>query len=288
MFDDLKKDQAQMSAGNTNQSPKKIDDMFADVDPAPQIKPLPTPAPLPVMERPSAVQSGKMKPISLNQNFPLPTTSTTQPANFTEPISQDLPASDHMSASRRMIIIFAVFILLLVAVGGVYYFFFKDKAPALLNENENFNVNTNVNENSNFNNNQNTNTNQNVNNVIVDDTLLDDDFDGLSNAEEKVLDTNPYESDTDNDGVFDQDEVEAYHTDPLLDDSDSDNLGDFEEVITYGTDPNDPDSDDDGYLDGTEIINGYNPLGSGLLEDMIPPPPPNNTNLNTSTNENNQ
>lgn len=45
-------------------------------------------------------------------------------------------------------------------------------------------------------------------------------------------------------------------------DSDYDQLSNDLEMA-LGTDPSDPDTDNDGYRDGTEVINGYNPLGPG-------------------------
>ena len=47
-------------------------------------------------------------------------------------------------------------------------------------------------------------------------------------------------------------------------DTDNDGLFDDEEA-QYGTDINNPDSDGDGYLDGDEVKNGYNPMGEGML-----------------------
>jgi hypothetical protein len=46
-------------------------------------------------------------------------------------------------------------------------------------------------------------------------TFVDTDGDGLSNAEEAKLGTDPNKADTDGDGTMDGDEVNAYHTDPL-------------------------------------------------------------------------
>ncbi len=73
-------------------------------------------------------------------------------------------------------------------------------------------------------------------------TVVDSDGDGLSDAEELQLGTNPNLSDTDVDG-----------------------LGDREEVKVYSTDPLNPDTDGDGYLDGAEVSKGYNPNGAGKL-----------------------
>ena len=48
-------------------------------------------------------------------------------------------------------------------------------------------------------------------------------------------------------------------------DSDHDGLTDYQEIYIYHTDPHNPDTDGDGYSDGTEVKNGYNPLGPGKL-----------------------
>ncbi len=74
------------------------------------------------------------------------------------------------------------------------------------------------------------------------DTTTDTDGDGLTDAEEQTLGTNPIVADTDADGLSDGDEVHLYITDPS-------NL----------------DTDGDGYLDGVEVKSGYDPKGSGRL-----------------------
>ena len=66
----------------------------------------------------------------------------------------------------------------------------------------------------------------------------DSDGDGLSNAEEKKLGTNPDAVDSDGDGLHDGTEVEN-GTNPALADSDGDGFSDFEEY-ERGTDPTDP------------------------------------------------
>ncbi|MBI5728949.1 MAG: hypothetical protein HY983_01740 [Candidatus Magasanikbacteria bacterium] len=82
---------------------------------------------------------------------------------------------------------------------------------------------------------------------IKNDTILfgepvDTDKDGLDDAREKELGTNPNNPDTDGDGLSDGDEVLIWKTNPL-----------------------NPDTDGDGYPDGEEVKNGYNPLGRGRL-----------------------
>ena len=71
---------------------------------------------------------------------------------------------------------------------------------------------------------------------------IDADHDGLTDAEEKTLGTNPNNPDTDGDGLTDGEEVNVYKTNPL-----------------------NPDTDGDGYSDGEEVRNGYNPNGPGKL-----------------------
>ncbi len=70
--------------------------------------------------------------------------------------------------------------------------------------------------------------------------------------------------DSDGDGLSDAEEVQL-GTNPQAVDTDSDGLTDFDEVKIYGTDPKNPDTDGDGYLDGAEVKGGYNPKGQGKL-----------------------
>lgn len=110
----------------------------------------------------------------------------------------------------------------------------------------------------------------------------DPDEDGLTNAEEAELGTDPNLADTDDDGIDDGEEINTYDSDPLnLDtdgdllydggelvrgtdvlgtDSDGDGLGDGDEEYIIETDPADPDSDGDGIDDGQEVDDGTDPL----------------------------
>jgi len=65
---------------------------------------------------------------------------------------------------------------------------------------------------------------------------LDSDNDGLTDAEEGQLGTDPFKADTDGDGLNDHQEAKVYLTNPL-----------------------NPDTDGDGYLDGEEVSHGYDP-----------------------------
>ncbi|MBU0597557.1 thrombospondin type 3 repeat-containing protein [Patescibacteria group bacterium] len=76
----------------------------------------------------------------------------------------------------------------------------------------------------------------------ITNETIDEDGDGLTDEEEKDLKTNPRSLDSDKDGLYDREEVRVYQTDPLK-----------------------ADSDGDGNMDGTEVANGFNPSGSGLL-----------------------
>lgn len=88
--------------------------------------------------------------------------------------------------------------------------------------------------------------------VIVEDEdgeveviLLDTDFDGLSDEEEKKYNTSIKEADTDGDGLTDREEIKVYLTDPRKEDTDN-----------------------DGYSDGEEVKNFFNPNGKGKLFDL--------------------
>lgn len=109
-----------------------------------------------------------------------------------------------------------------------------------------------------------------INTNIKNDTILfgepvDSDKDGLDDAREKELGTNPNNPDTDGDGLTDGQEILVYHTNPLNPDTDGDGLNDGDEILVWKTNPLNPDTDGDGYPDGEEVKNGYNPLGRGRL-----------------------
>lgn len=86
---------------------------------------------------------------------------------------------------------------------------------------------------------------------------FDSDDDGLTNAEEKELGTNPDKADSDGDGLDDADEIDA-GSDPNVADTDGDGLSDGDEVDA-GSDPTVEDTDGDGYRDGDEVTEGSDP-----------------------------
>jgi hypothetical protein len=81
----------------------------------------------------------------------------------------------------------------------------------------------------------------------------------LSNYQEYHLGTNPISAngDSDSDGASDAYEVNVLATDPFNPDTDYDGVGDYAE---YGvSNPLDPDTDDDGLNDGLEAYFSANP-----------------------------
>jgi len=99
----------------------------------------------------------------------------------------------------------------------------------------------------------------------------DYDKDGLTNARERELGTDPWNPDTDGDGLLDGEEVYKYFTDPLKPDTDGDGLTDYDEIFTYKTSPIKADTDGDRLNDGEEIARKTGPNnpdtdGDGLTD----------------------
>ena len=92
-------------------------------------------------------------------------------------------------------------------------------------------------------------------NLISDDNE-DFDNDGLTNFQEYLLSTSPWDNDSDKDTLDDGTEINTYSTNPLEPDTDFDGLDDADEVA-LGVLPNVPDTDEDGILDGDEYYSGY-------------------------------
>ncbi len=99
---------------------------------------------------------------------------------------------------------------------------------------------------------------------LPEDWLGDTDEDILFDIYEKVIDTDPFNPDTDGDKLPDGYEVFSLLTDPLEMDTDGNGISDADEDFdndnlnnlgeyTNKTEPFNPDTDDDGLLDGDEI-----------------------------------
>ena len=140
---------------------------------------------------------------------------------------------------------------------------------------------------------------------LPEDWLGDTDKDDLFDIYEKVIDTDPFNPDTDGDKLPDGYEVLTLNTDPLevdtdengVSDADEDfdndnlnNLGEYEnktgpfnpdtdddglldgdEIKKYKTDPLNPDTDNDGLLDGEEGYNGTIYKKNGVYFDPLNP-----------------
>jgi len=90
---------------------------------------------------------------------------------------------------------------------------------------------------------------------LISNPVVDTDGDGLTDAEEATLGTDPNNPDTDGDGLSDGAEIAAQNgsncPDPLNPDSDGDTLSDGDEAA-LGTNPCEPDTDGDGVDDAID------------------------------------
>ncbi len=105
---------------------------------------------------------------------------------------------------------------------------------------------------------------------------LDSDQDGLTNACECELGTDPARPDFDSDGLLDGQEdankdcqISPGETDARRPDTDGDGLNDGDE-LDAGTNPLDRDSDDDGISDGDEAAGCMDPLSTDTDSDGLP------------------
>ncbi len=88
----------------------------------------------------------------------------------------------------------------------------------------------------------------------------DIDSDGLSDAQEALIGTQPNNPDSDGDGLLDGQEVLTLGTSPTKSDTDGDTLSDGDEVLVHNTNPLEADTDGDSITDAAELANGTNPL----------------------------
>lgn len=180
---------------------------------------------------------------------------TPPPAGPLEPLTELPDDLEEEGGGGKKFFLVGLLVVVVILAGGGYFAYTKffRAAPASLPEvnlnvqpevNQNINIEPQVNENLNLEVNENLNENVNApaNLNVNKKATLDSDKDGLTDAEEEEYGTDPFEPDSDGDGLYDREEIKVYHTNPL-----------------------NPDSDNDGYLDGEEVESGYNPLGPGKL-----------------------
>lgn len=89
--------------------------------------------------------------------------------------------------------------------------------------------------------------------IPEDEETTDSDNDGLTNAKEKELGTNPYSVDSDGDGLPDKFEIEQTKTNVLKKDTDGDGINDGDE-LDLGLNPLKTDSKGDGIKDNDRIL----------------------------------
>ena len=97
----------------------------------------------------------------------------------------------------------------------------------------------------------------------------DTDGDGLVNAREIEIGTDPTKADTDGDELSDGNEVNQFGTDPLKPDTDGDGLSDGEEILRRNTNPLNPDTDQDGLTDSNELSRNTDPLNPDTDHDGL-------------------
>ena len=106
--------------------------------------------------------------------------------------------------------------------------------------------------------------------VGLDPFNPDTDGDGLSDgAEVNTHHTSPVWDDTDGDGLTDGVELTTHGSDPLKTDTDGDGLSDREEVEVHGTNPALKDTDGDGFDDHFEINTGFDPTKDTSTPDAV-------------------
>jgi hypothetical protein len=90
----------------------------------------------------------------------------------------------------------------------------------------------------------------------------DTDDDGILDGDEITACSNPRSEDTDGDMLSDYDEISIYLTKPNKADSDGDTISDYDEINVYNTNPNTAHSDADGIADNVELA-GYDVVING-------------------------
>jgi hypothetical protein len=219
MFEDLKQNvradvnspspapiQPPVNASQTSQP--EPDDMFAEVDKT-------------LTERPASMAPAASKPlVDLGPTRPL----------------TELPRAGMKKGGKKIFYIIGILVIVVVVAGLLYSHFstgYENLRTVPVDNSTNVPPATTETE-------DNVSTEELVEEVVEE--YLDSDSDGLTDEQELSIGTDPFNPDSDNDGLFDR-----------------------EEVVSYKTDPLNSDSDGDTYLDGSEVKAGYDPSGPGKL-----------------------
>lgn len=234
--------------------------MFETTTPMPATPMMPSPPPSAPGTPPPMPPAPPMSP-SVPENPELG-----QPKVFTMPEKFRSAGSGSSGGNRGTKRLVTILIIVAVVAGlgiGGLFLFQNVFNQAATNDNANLTVNLNRNTNS-----SNLNTNATNLNSATNDNLN-------TNAANTNT-TNGNTNTTNSNGNSNTNT--SVNTTPLPSstDTDSDGLTNVEETV-YGTGPNKPDTDGDGFLDGKkvqsdnsvlgELYNGYNPTGTGRLED---------------------
>lgn len=239
------------TTSNNLTNTQEPEDIFADTDDSSGIPQNEELHPIPPVVSPPVYSSspeplGSVQPLDASPETFAPQVLTPESTSFeTSPSDTTNTENAYTSLAaqpsrfpKRLVLILAIIIgaslLLSGIVWGVYYWYTHRTDVVIDSNNTNTirTTNTVVPINLNI-------PDQNSNTSSVNtstEQFVDSDHDGLSDAEETEVNTNPLKKDTDEDG-----------------------LSDREEVRVYLTDPRNEDTDEDGYIDGDEVANFYHP-----------------------------
>jgi len=160
----------------------------------------------PILDKPSALESGRLDPAHSSPPPPRPRESLTPPPPPSGGTTIQNPTLHPAKSHKLRWVILLVVIVALLAVLGVWVYVLNrptgaEEAPVVKVEEKSASSST-------------------------DDT----DKDGLFDIKERDLGTNINDPDSDKDGLTDKEEVEAWNTDPLISDTDKDGFLDGQEV----------------------------------------------------------
>lgn len=199
---------------DTNKSPQPIEDIFSDTE----VIPIPAPSAPGVPSSPPPPPIMPTKPIFVPPPAP-PGRGPQMPMNA--------------PTSNKGLIIGIVIVIAVILLGTGYWFVLKPWLAGRATEPPEVNVDQPPEAPS-------TTPSDNIQPPVTENE--DTDGDRLNNQEEYAIGTDPNNPDTDNDGLFDGEEVLIYQTNPLNSDTDGDT-----------------------YTDGEEVRNNYDPNGPGRL-----------------------